>query len=225
LEATRERPTIELKEFADRLQTTLDKLNARMADLAKTRVITLRQGIVEVDTSQRMRLAERLIHEGRDPQKVSRFLRWQEFEEFGEQTLRQNGFRTVKHVVFKGRAGKREIDLLAWNDTLLLAIDCKHWVRGISPSQARNVAQAQIERAEALAKRFDLLNKFGVSRAESRYIVPVLLCLGIPRQRIVDGVPVVGVSELISFLYGISPIDETLRRIPIKLRSAQLLLL
>jgi Holliday junction resolvase-like predicted endonuclease len=178
-----------------------------------------------VDTSQRMRLAERLIHEGRDPQKVSRFLRWQEFEEFGEQTLRQRGFRTVKHVVFKGRAGKREIDLLAWNDTLLLAIDCKHWVRGISPSQARNVAQAQIERAEALAKRFDLLNKFGVSRVESRYIVPVLLCFGRPRQRIADGVPVVGVSELISFLYGISPIDETLRRIPIKRRSAQLLLL
>jgi Holliday junction resolvase-like predicted endonuclease len=225
LEATRERRIIELEEFADRFQMTLDKLSARMEELAETKIITLGQGIVEVDASQRMRLAERLIHEGRDPQKVSRFLRWQEFEEFGEQTLRQNGFRTVKHIVFKGRGGRREIDLLAWNDTLLLAIDCKHWIRGISPSQARNVAQAQIERAEALAKRFDLLNKFGVSRVESRYIVPVLLCLGSPRQRIVDGVPVVGVSELISFLYGISPIDETLRRIPIKLRSAQLLLL
>lgn len=221
LELTRKRQTIELEQFAERLQTTADKLKAQMTDLAEKRVISLRRGIVEVNTSQRMILAKQLIHDGRDPQKVSRFLKWQEFEEFGEQALKQNGFRTVKHIVFKGRVGRREIDLLAWNDSLLLAIDCKHWLRGISPSQARQVAQAQVERAEALAERFDLLNKCGISRVESRHIVPVLLCLGSARQRLVDGVPVVAVSELISFLYGVSPVDETLRRIPTRLRSVQ----
>jgi Holliday junction resolvase-like predicted endonuclease len=221
LEATRERRTIGLDEFAGRLQTTSDKLKVQMADLAEKKTITLQQGILEMDTSQRIRLAEHLIHDGRDPQKVSRFLKWQEFEEFGERALDENGFRAVKHIVFKSKAGRREIDLLAWNDTLLLAIDCKHWARGISPSQARQVAQAQVERAEALAERFDLLNKYGVSRVESRQIMPVLLCLGSARQRLVDGVPVVAVSKLISFLYGVSPVDETLRRIPVRFRSVQ----
>jgi Holliday junction resolvase-like predicted endonuclease len=221
LEVTRERRAIGLEEFAERLHTTSGKLKVQMADLAEKKAITLQRGIVEMSTSQRMRLAEHLIHHGRDPQKVSRFLKWQEFEEFGEQALGQNGFRTVKHIVFKSRAGRREIDLLAWNDTLLLAIDCKHWARGISPSQAHQVAQAQVERAGALAERFDLLNKYGVSRVEGRHIVPVLLCLGNARQRVVDGVPIVAVSELISFLYGVSPVDETLTRIPIAFRSVQ----
>jgi Holliday junction resolvase-like predicted endonuclease len=221
LEATRERRTIRLVEFAERLQTTSEKLKAQMADLAEKKAITLQQGIVEMDTSQRMNVAERLIREGRDPQKVSRFLKWQEFEEFGEQALNQNGFRTVKHIVFKSRAGRREIDLLAWSDTLLLAIDCKHWARGISPAQGHQVAQAQVQRAEALAERFDLLNKYGVSRVETRHIMPVLLCLASARQRLVDGVPVVTVSELISFLYGVSPVDETFRRIPVRFRSVQ----
>jgi Holliday junction resolvase-like predicted endonuclease len=225
LELTRERSTIELEQFAERLETTAGKLKVQMADLAEKRVISLRQGIVEVNTAQRMTMAEQLIHDGRDPQKVSRFLKWQEFEEFGEQALNQNGFRTVKHIVFKSRVGRREIDLLAWNDSLLLAIDCKHWVRGISPSQARQVTQAQVERAEALAERFDLLNKYGISRVESRHIMPVLLCLGNPRHRIVDGVPVVAVSKLISFLCGVSPVDETLLRIPIRIRSGQLTLI
>lgn len=224
LELTREKRRITIEELAEQLHTQADKLAGKIEKLAVRKLISSYQGSVEMDTAQRMRLAEQLIHDGWDPQKVTRFLEWQEFEEFAAESLEQNGFRTVKHLVFKSRVGRREIDLLAWNDSFLLAIDCKHWLRGLSPSRARQVAQAQAERAEALAERFDVLKRHGVSNAERRYLMPVIFCLGNPREGIVDGVPVVAVSKLISFLYGVSPVDERLRRIPVKPQTGQSLL-
>jgi Holliday junction resolvase-like predicted endonuclease len=224
LELTRTRRRIRLEELAEQLHTKVEKLDDKMRDLVERRLISSDKGLVEMDAGQRMRLAERLIHDGCDPQKVSRFLEWQEFEEFAAESLEQNGFRTVKHLVFKGKVGRREIDLLAWNDTFLLAIDCKHWLRGLSPSRARKVAEAQAERADALAERSDILKKHDVSNVEKRLVMPVIFCLSDPRERMVDGIPIVAVSKLISFLYGVSPVDERLRMIPVRTPLGQSLL-
>ena len=84
--------------------------------------------------------------------------------------------------------------------------------------------QAQIERAEALAERCDLLKKRGVSNPGGRFLMPAILCLSEPREGIVNGVPIVAVSRLISFLYGASPIDENLRSIPVNSKTGQLTL-
>ncbi len=221
LELTRDKNRITLEELAQHLHTHADMLAEKIEQLAEGRLVNSHDGLVEMDTSQRMRLAERLVHEGHDPQKVSRTLDWKEFEEFAGESLERNGFRTAKHVVFKSRIGRREIDLLAWNESLLLVIDCKHWLRGLSHSRARQVAQAQVERAEALAERYDLLGKCGVSNPENRFLMPTILCLSEPHERIVDGVPIVAVSKLISFLCGVSPIDENLKSIPVNPQTGQ----
>ena len=174
-----------------------------------------------MDTAQRMRLAEQLVHEGHDPRKVTHALDWKEFEAFAGASLELNGLQTAKHIVFKSRIGRREIDLLAWNDTLLLVIDCKHWSRGLSHSRARQVAQAQVERTKALAERHDLLERRGIRNCEGRFLMPTILCLTEPGEGIVDGVPIVAVSKLISFLYGVSPMDENLRSIPVTPQAEQ----
>ncbi len=182
LELTRKKNRITIDELAQNLHTRSEMLAERMEKLAAGKFVNSHEGLLEMDTAQRMRLAERLVHEGRDPQKVSRTLDWKEFEEFAGESLERNGFRTVKHVVFKSRIGRREIDLLAWNDSLLLVIDCKHWLRGLSHSCARHVTQAQVERAEALAERYDLLKKLGVSNPENRLLMPTILSLCEPRR-------------------------------------------
>jgi DNA-binding Lrp family transcriptional regulator len=225
LELTREKGTMTLEELAQRLHIDVGQLGDKIRDLTEREFISSKGGMVEMNTAQRMMLAEQLIHNGHDPQKVSRFLKWQEFEQFAAESLEQNGFQTAKHLVFKSREGRREIDLLAWNESFLLAIDCKHWLRGLSPSRTRQVAQAQAERAEALAERLDILKKHAVGNAESRYLMPVVFCLGNPREGVVNGVPVVAVSKLISFVYGVSPVDENLRRIPVKPGTGQSLLI
>jgi Holliday junction resolvase-like predicted endonuclease len=225
LELTREKGRITVEELAAQLHTQADKLAEKLGKLAESKLISQHQRSLEINTAQRMKLAEQLIHDGQDPEKVSRSLDWKEFEEFAAESLRQNGFRTAKHVVFKSRVGRREIDLLAWNDSLLLAIDCKRWMRGLTQSRARQVAQAQVERSEALADRFDVLKKRGVSNAEKRSLMPVVLCLSAPCEGILDGVPIVAVSKLISFLYGVSPIDENFRRIPVRPWTGQSMLM
>ena len=196
---------------------------ATIEHLRETGVISIANGFLSMDVSQRMVLAERLIHDGRDPARVSRVLEWQEFENFANDTLIENGFRTVKHFIFKTSLGRREIDILAWNDNFVLAIDCKHWVRGISGRQMKLAAQAQTERVRALAKRPELLARAKIGRLARRSIMPVILTLGNASNRSPDGVPIVPVSKLMNFLYGLSPVDDSLLRIPIE--NSQSLLL
>ncbi len=221
LELTKTRRRIRLEELAEQLHTKPDRLVELLEGLARAKLISFDHQSLEVDGAQRLVLAVRLVHAGCDPRKVSRLLEWQEFEKFAAESLEENGFRTVKHLVFKSKVGRREIDLLAWNDSFLMAIDCKHWLRGLSPSVSLEVVRAQCERAEALAGRIEILKKCRVNAPEGRYLMPVILCMSQPRDSLVDGVPVVAVSKLISFLYGVSPIDERLRRIRVESQMQQ----
>ena len=226
LELTKSRRRIAVEEVAEHTHIRdMKLLEKEIEQLSQDGFVASIQGIVELDSEHRMMIAERLICNGSDPKRISRLLEWQEFEDFAAAYLVRNGFGIVKHFVFKTRGGRREIDLIAWNDTFLLAIDCKHWLRGLSPSQSRKIVQAQIERAAALSERPDLLKKRGVDNAEKRWITPAIFCLADAREPIIDGVPVVAVSKLISFLYGVSPVDEKVRMIPVKAQINQSMLL
>jgi Holliday junction resolvase-like predicted endonuclease len=161
-------------------------------------------------------LAEQLIHKGADPKKVSRLLDWQEFENFAEHVLTENGFSTRKHLTFRSELGRREIDILAWNDAFVFAVDCKHWLRGLSRGRMSEAAKAQVERTVALARRPELLYRLKVKSPEGRNIIPLILALGELRDRLVEGVPVVSVSTLLSFIYGVSPVDGPLKRVRIR---------
>lgn len=222
LELTKERKRLTLDELTAQLRgSESTHLTEQLIDLNRDGLVGYAQGVVEVDADHRMRVAERLIQSGYDPQRISRFLDWQEFENFAEASLQRNGFGTLKHFVFKGRVGRREIDLVAWSDTFLLLIDCKHWSRGLSPSQAKKVARAQVDRATSLAEIPELLARRGITQLDERKAIPMIFCLGTPRQFIVDGVPVVAVSKLVSFLQGVSPVGDGIRMIPFKVKTSQ----
>jgi hypothetical protein len=210
LELTRSSPAVDMEDLSVLQQVSLE---AKLSALDKNGFVTFSDRVLSMDGQQRAMLAEQLIHEGVDPKKVSRQLGWQEFENFAEHILTENGFSTRKHLVFRSGAGRREIDILAWDDTFMLAVDCKHWLKGLTPGRMREAAQAQIERAGALAGRPELLYRLKVAHPEGRSIIPVILALGELRQRFIDGVPVVSVSKLLSFIYGVSPINGNVRRI------------
>lgn len=224
LELTRQGRRINVTDLESQLHIQSDQLLSEIGNLHDRGFASVAEGLLELDGYQRMRLAEELVRDGSDPKRVSRFLEWQEFENFAARYLLDNGFRTVSHVVFKAAVGRREIDLLAWNDNFVFAIDCKHWARGLAASRLRNAAEAQIERATALAARSDVLNKYGVQNLENRSIVPVIFSLSEPLERFVSGVPVVPISKFLSFLNGVSPVDGDLRMIHIKTDHKQAML-
>jgi hypothetical protein len=219
LELTADRSEIRIASLSE--GTRRGKLHDLLNALREEGVVSLSDDVLSMNSTQRIKLAERLIHQGRDPKKVSSFLGWREFEIFAEDTLRQNGFQTTEHFTFKSEVGRREIDILAWNDNFLLALDCKHWRRGLSTGRVKEAAHAQVERSMALAKRPDLLHRLRIRNVEKYAILPVILALGELRERIVDGVPVVSVSKLLSFLYGVSPIDDGIQRVKVHGLRAQ----
>lgn len=215
LELTRHHERLTLDELALEMHMPPARLTAGVESLHRNGSIYYGLDGLAVDTKQRLLIAEKLIHDGRDPEKIARCLEWQEFENFASHSLTENGFHTAKHFVFKTRAGRREVDILAWNDNFLFAVDCKHWARGLQPSRMKTAVLAQIERAEALAKRPDLLRRIGIPNPNRRSVMPALLVLGEPRLRSIDGVPIVAISKLVTFLYGISPLDQSFLRIPV----------
>ncbi len=212
LELTSESRAVNVEDLEASQQRSL---TAKLNTLRERGLVSISNGLLRMDRRQRVMLAEGLIRGGGDPKRISRFLGWQEFEDFTEHTFAVNGFQTVKHFIFKSKTGKREIDILAWNDTLTFAVDCKHWLRGLSTGQMRDAAKAQVERVIALASRPDLVKRLRVDRTERRSIIPVILALSDLRERMVDGVPVVSVSKLLSFIYGVSPVDDGMVRIPV----------
>lgn len=210
LELTHDRPSLSLEKLDVLPKVGLDEA---LVALSEDGLVAFSDGLLTMDGRQRVMLAERLVYSGVDPKRVSRFLRWQEFENFALGILSENGFSTRKHLVFKSSAGRREIDILAWNHTFMFAVDCKHWLRGLSSGRIKEAAQAQVGRVAALAERLELLHRMKVPHPEGRTIIPVILSLGEFRDRLIDGVPIVSVSRLLSFIYGVSPIDANLKRI------------
>jgi Holliday junction resolvase-like predicted endonuclease len=213
---TKNRERVSLKELAEQFHVHPDSLIDQIVTLHENALVDMSKDFIELDATKRMLLADHLIRNGHDPEKVSRSFKWQEFEEFTANQLIENGYRVFKHLVFKSKAGRREIDLLAWNDNFILSIDCKHWSRRLSASRVQTAASAQTERTKLLAERPDVLMKHGLKLTATRRILSVIVTLAESEQSIINGVPVVPIMKLPSFLYVVSPVDETLRMIPVK---------
>jgi hypothetical protein len=186
--------------------------------LHENRLLTLSSWGIEQSRFQRILLAEKLLAGGSDPQKVARSLDWQEFEKFVEDAFEENGFRASKHLIIKLDSKiRREIDILAWNKSLTLAVDCKHWLKSVVfHTRIRRAAEAQAERVFALARRPEILRRRGIDDVENRSILPALLVLGEPEMRETSGVPIVPISKLPDFLTELSPFQRDLRFIPVR---------
>jgi len=197
-----------------------ENLEEEVQSLKQRGLVNADHEFLEVTSRQRVMLAETLVRAGQDVQLVSRLLAWQEFEEFVEAALDQSGFHSVRHVVFKGTLGRREIDVLAWSDVWILVVDCKHWSGILARSRMKSAAEAQVERARALAERPEIMGRQGIQRIDLP-LVPILLTLGEPRDRLIGGVPIVGLSRLSSFLQEASPYVDGFLTIHVQTPSKQ----
>ena len=195
-----------------------DDLKIKLENLHEKRLLTFSNWTIEQSSLQRILLAEDLVIGGCDPQKVAQILGWQEFEKFVEIAFEKSGFRALKHLIIKlGHHTRREIDVLAWNQSLTLAIDCKHWIKaGMSQPRLRRAADAQAKRVAALARRPEILCRYGLDDPEKRSIMPILLVLREGETRESDGVPIVPISKLADFLGELSPFETAFRLIPVR---------
>jgi Holliday junction resolvase-like predicted endonuclease len=164
-------------------------------------MLHMKGDFVEVDGPNRIKLAVRAVSLGADIEHVSGFLRWQEFEGIAAVALENNGYVVSKNVRFK-QAGRRwEIDVVGCRKPLVICLDCKHWHHRLSPSALVKIAEAQVERTEALAESLPNLSvELGCAMWSRAKFVPAILALLPSSFKFHETVPIVPVLQLQDFV-------------------------
>jgi Holliday junction resolvase-like predicted endonuclease len=180
--------------------------------LQNASLLYLNGNIVEADSDKRLRLAVEAASLGADIERVSTFLRWQEFEEIAAIVLERNGYVIAKNMRFKYAGHRWEIDVVGCRKPLVLCLDCKHWQRGVKPSALRKIVEAQTERAYALAAILPSpkLKVKCVDWTKAKFI-PVILSLIPSKSKFYDTVPLVPILQLQNFLIQLPAYADSLK--------------
>ena len=169
--------------------------------LQKECLIYLSNDKVEASNEGRLLLAVKAASLGMDVEQVSSFLPWQEFESIATLALKNNGYEIAKNVRFKHAGRRWEIDVVGCRKPLVVCVDCKHYHHGLSPSALKKIADAQVERAKALAETLpSVALKVDCTKGMRAKFVPVVLSLLPASFRFCGNVPIVPVLQLQDFL-------------------------
>ena len=203
--------TLRLSKDTDRVQIADIASGARTTESFARKALT--NARIEPDTNWislsagfRIGLALDIARAGR-LRDSARALTWQEFEKFAEECLGEAGFQTEKNVRVKGGGRAWQIDVVGFRGDLVLTIDCKHWNTPGYFSRFKLAAEHQ---------RSATLHLLGrpVEKAtqgdKDRQALPLILILSEPPVQSSEGVVLVSVEKLPSFLSGVTPYDENL---------------
>jgi Holliday junction resolvase-like predicted endonuclease len=159
------------------------------------------EGIIEVSSNQRVKLAIHAINLGTDIERVCKVLEWVEFENFAASAFEANNFDVKRRFRFK-KAGRRwEIDVLAYSEPYVVCVDCKRWRRGWGKSAITKMVEAQTLRTKILAQALPhLQRRILLDGWTQAILVPVILSLFPGPAKFFKNVPVVPILQLQNFL-------------------------
>lgn len=137
-------------------------------------------------------LAERLARGNVDLEEASERIGWKGFERLVLEMLRANGYEAELHH----RVGRKEIDVLAYNERNVIVVECKRW-NAAYPSALRAPAQRTAEklrlvlsedrlRGKAGAAVIVTMREVGARELEGVFVVPIHRLAGFIRE--IDGV-------------------------------------
>lgn len=113
-------------------------------------------------------------------------LNWKSFEKLTEIIFQSIGYLTLTNF----RINRKEIDVVAYNQNLVFAVDCKHWKRMPSSSLKKSV-KAQKARALLLTSTLTFSKK---------QIIPLIVTLYESEFKILYNVPIVPIFKLKDFV-------------------------
>ncbi len=172
-----------------------------LENLQKEKLLYIEGDTVEADSDSRIKLAVKAVELGADVERISDFLKWQEFEDIAALALRENGYVVAKNVRFKHADRRWEIDVVGCRKPLVLCIDCKQWHHGLHPSTLRRIVTSQTERVQAFAESFPNPSiDIGCAKWDKAQFFPVILSLLAGSFKFYEDVPVVPVLQLQDFL-------------------------
>jgi len=179
----------------------LEYCSSLLKKLQQEDIINIIDNQIEVDTTNRLKIAVKAISLGADIQDISNHLDWREFEEITAIALKNNGYSVHNNVRFKKFDHRFEIDLVATKKPLVLCVDCKHWKRAITPSSLKTIVEEQTLRTKALADY--LPNKklnLQCTQWDKAKFIPTILSLMPNAFKFYYQVPIVPVLQIQDFI-------------------------
>jgi hypothetical protein len=159
--------------------------------------VCLRLGIPS-EEEKSVLAAVTLVTLGVSPEIVSRALSWRDFESFCADVALARGYDVRQNVTL--RKPRAQVDVIARSGSIILTMDCKHWSR-LGPSALRKIALAQLRRSRILRQTL---------QAGQRPIASSILTLFDNQERFVEGVAIVPVITLPSFLQSLDSLTGML---------------
>jgi len=128
-----------------------------------------------------------VMEHGCNPERLSKNLRWNDFELLTSLLIKSVGYTFERNVVFSNP--RAQVDVIGIFQKIALVIDCKHWVK-IYDFNITRFSLNQIRRAQiVLAKRRDM-----------EAIIPVIVTLHECECNFFEKVPIVSISRFKQFL-------------------------
>jgi len=193
-------------------------LETFLEELRGERLIQLDNDEVKVSPVQRIKVAVKVLALGGDLEETSRSLGWSEFENIIALALEENGYAVKRHFRFSSRGRRWEIDLLALRKPLLILVECKHWLHGLSPSTTKKAVNEHVNKTQALTEVLvEMQRDVGFEGWPHIIAVPVMISLTPSPFKFYDEVPIVPVLQLPSFLFDLPAFTLHVRHFRVEL--------
>jgi len=211
---------IDIKELINYIKVmNHEKLRRIISGLEQCEIISIIDNKM-IRINKPVELALIAIVNGADPEYVSRYITWRDFETLVAKELSELGFEIYKNIRLK-IPKSLEIDVLAINtiSNFCLVIDCKHWLPGYSKiRKLMSAAHRHIERTLRLADACEwLVTQYGIIR-KCKYFIPVLVTLTDPKVRILLNCAIIPIALLRSFVLDMHRFIEELNILKLKNR-------
>ncbi len=165
-----------------------------------------------IDRNQRIDLAKRAVQLGASIGEIVEFLTWKDFEGFVASILSANNYQCVESFRRRGNSLVQgmEIDVIGVRGPIIIAIDAKMWgIRSGKTSALRTAAEKQKKRTQELSEELEKLSlKMSDLRAREYQLFPILVTWLVEEVEIHEGVPVVPIFKLNSFILDLDQYED-----------------
>ncbi|MBY8996114.1 MAG: hypothetical protein KGD60_00185 [Candidatus Thorarchaeota archaeon] len=168
--------------------------------------------LIHITRTERIDLAMRGVKEGASIADMVDLLTWKDFEGFVATILSANGYRCVESYRRRGNSliHGMEIDVIGVKGNIIIAIDAKMWsIRSGKSSALKTAAEKQKKRTQELTKELVRLSEKMRTLVEKEYrLFPVLVTWLVEEVELHEGVPVVPVFKLNSFILDLDQYED-----------------
>lgn len=172
---------------------------------------------IEVAGDVRLSIVLECLKDGAPAETLARHVSWKDFEALSAKILGEYGFSVLTNVRLRLLKKRFEVDVMAGKDSTLLVFDCKRWSSILSGKRLSYILEGQVARCRMLAEYIlSVLGSGGVAVE----IIPVVLTLYGSSKQVENGVAIVPINLLGSFVERLPEIKYDLGRINVKLGSA-----